>query len=201
MNKTVIAVAIMLILLLSQTAQAADLEEGWYVKLGGVALYGTNPTTGREFGIDWNFTSRLGTFGPFEITQPDLLWPQRMVSIICPTFGTPAGVSVDLIGQLKTSTLYPVSRLDVLYETNYDAAQMMVQLYVRHVDGDEEVIWAENRSGFHTRYVDVLFGTGRIICPSDTIYFQIRTVPEPRQIFAVIFPSLSLILMSWRAKR
>ena len=81
MKKFVVAVAIVVLLLSAQVSQSADLQEGWYVKLGGVAIYGVIPQTGQPVGLGWHFTTPAGQYGPFLVDQPDSTWAQLVVSV------------------------------------------------------------------------------------------------------------------------
>jgi len=199
MKKLSVISAALLLLTLAQIGQAADLQAGWYVKLGGVALYGTDPGSGHEVAVDWSFAGPVGPAGPFEVAQSDPLWPQRTVSVPAST-NVPDGTAVDLFGQPKTPITFAVTRLDLIYETNYVASQMLAQLFVEHTSGQSELLWQESRSGLHNRYATLLAGTGRTLAPSDTIYFRVVAVPEPSGL-SVLLPAIGLLWLERRRTR
>ena len=99
MKRLAIALVVIGLLAVSQVTQAANLEEGWYVKIGAVGILGYTPNVG-PWNYDWDFTSPLGTVGPFLVTQPDPLWPQRLISVQNLN-DVPSGTAVDLFGQLR----------------------------------------------------------------------------------------------------
>lgn len=200
MRKLALAFTLVALLALPLVGHAADLQAGSYVKLGEVALFGFDPSTGRDFGIDWNFTSPLGASGPFVVTQPDPLWPQRMVSVPNTTLGVPAGTAVYLYGQPEAVLPAAATRLDVECETNYDASQMLVELYVQHSDGHAELLWTETRSGHHTGGGNVLW-PWQTISPTDAIYLRVATVPEPSSWLALALPIVGLPWVRRRAAR
>ena len=99
MKRLAIALVVIGLLAVSQVTHAANLEEGWYVKLGGVGILGYTPNVG-PWNYEWDFTSPLGTVRPFLVTQPDPLWPQRVISVQNRD-NVPPGKAVDLFGQLR----------------------------------------------------------------------------------------------------
>ena len=164
-----------------------------------VAFFGYAPDEGM-WGIDWNFTSPLGGAGPFEVTQPNPLWPQRMVTVPNAAHDVPNGTAVYLYGEPEQPIVWPTTDLQITSETNYDSSQMLAQLYVQHDTGLSELLWTEPRSGPHTGGGSVLL-PGQTLLPSDTIYFRVTAVPEPCS-FAVLAASCCGLLggrkLHWR---
>ena len=196
MRKRGVLLAVLIVLALAQACQAADLQAGWYVKLGGVALYGFDGMY--ERGGDWHFEGGLGTFGPFEVTEPGVGWADRLVSVPTSAMGVPAGTTVYLLGEPETEVDFPVSNLLLAYETDYDATQMRVELFVHCAGGDYELLWSQNQSGYAMAIPDVLAGSGRLILPGDSIVFRVTTVPEPSQVLALGLPAALLIGLARR---
>jgi|GEM_PF-2986515 len=199
MKTAIMIVAVLIIALMPQIGQTADLQAGWYVKLGNIALWGFDPVQNREVAVGWYFTTPVGLNGPFEVTQPAPSWPQRMVSV--PTsVNVPSGTSVDLYGSLEKPITFPIYRLDVGHETDYDSSQMLVQLLVQHSNGSVELLWSEPRSGHHLGANNIL-GPSETILPTDTLLFKVVAVPEPSQCAMLTISLLGMLLMRRRASR
>ena len=198
MKRLAIALVVIGLLTVSQVTHAANLEEGWYVKIGAVAFFGVDGDG--MWGIDWDFTSPLETSGPFDVTQPDPLWPQRMVSVSTTMFGVPNGTAIYLYGQPRVPIQRPTTDLQITSETYYDASQMLIQLFVQHGDGSTELLWTEPRSGHHTGGGSVLWPSQTIL-PTDTIYFKVTAVPEPSSCLTVLLPLIGLLWMRRRMEK
>jgi len=180
---------------------AADLQAGWYVKIGGVALFGYDPNTGRDFGIDWRFSGGLGVYGPFEVTQPtepDPLFPQRKVLVPRTVLAVPSGTAVNMYGETEQPMPAPATDLHVVYETDYDSSQMMLWLYVEHANGQSEFLWAEARSGHHYGNTSVL-PQWMTILPSDRLCFTVVAVPEPASYLSLFLGVLGCMPLMRRA--
>ena len=201
MKKGFAVLAVVLLLLSAQVTQAVTLEEGWYVKLGGVAFFGTDPGSGYGYARGWAATSALGTYGPFTVIHPteyDPVFPQRVISVTTTVTGVSAGTAVYVYGELDGPLLSPATRIDVVYETNYDPSKMLLKMYQRHAEGWDELIWTPR----HTYgLADVLDGTGRTIPVGDSIYFQIVAVPEPPQPVLIILGCSALAALVRRQAR
>lgn len=182
--KTRVVVLAVFLFVLSQSVQAADLQAGWYAKAGVVALWGYRG--GYLIGVDWNFVGGTGTYEPYIVTNPDPLWPQRMVQVNQTQTGVPNGTAVYLYGEPEVPVDFPAFALDVGYETDYDPSQMRLELWQHHSDGRDELIWFQGRSGHILASADVLDGTGRTIGVGDSIYFRVVAVPEPSQLATLI---------------
>ncbi len=202
MKKITVVLAVLLLLALAQMGQAADLQAGWYVKFGQIALLGAIPQPPYYTAIDWNFTVTPGTYGPFEVTTDTAQWAEWPVTISVPTTqtGVAAGTSVYLYGQPEVPMSFIADRLDIVYETNYDSSQMIAQLYVQHASGQTDLLWTEPRSGHHWGNVNVL-GLWQYIQPTDTLYFKVVAVPEPSQFLALLTPAVCVLLMKRRTFR
>ena len=196
MKRLAIALVVIGLLAVSQVTQAANLEEGWYVKFSSAALYGFDYALREEVSVGWTFTSGLGTYGPFTISQPNPLWPQRMISVATSVCGVPDKTGINLHGQPDSPFTFVSTRLDFMYETYYDATQVIASLFVQHANGETELIWNENRSGLHNRYATLI----TTILPSDIIYFNVSAVPEPSGVLFII-PATSLMWILRRKMR
>ena len=176
MKRLAIALVVIGLLIVSQVTQAANLEEGWYVKLGGVGILGYTPSVG-PWNYEWDFVGGLGNDGPFVITSPDAFYPQRLVSVPQDTIGVAPGTSLYLWG--KPMSPLPqngiITGIGFHWETNYDAAVMRVDLLMCDPEQSYTTVWSQNKSGFHWGIPDVN------ISISPTTYqpaFRITVIPE-----------------------
>lgn len=190
MRKLVFVLALFL-LLAAQIGQAADLQAGWYVKLGNVAVFGVDPNTRRETAIDWSFAGGLGSYGPFEVTSPGATYPQRVVTVPSTVNGAASGAYIDLTGMPDIPIGFTPNSLQFVYNTYYDVSQMRFDLFVRHSDGTIETLFSETRSGQHSG-VPTVFLLGRYSPISDTLVFRTSVVPEPSSAITLAF-SLAFI--------
>lgn len=203
MKKLAVVLAVAASLATAHAADAANLQAGWYAKIGNVGLSGFDPNSGRDFARGWSATSPLGKFGPFDVThptEPDPLFPQRVIAVPSTVSGVAAGTAVYEYGVLDAPLPAPATYMSVAYETSYDAAQMMLQLCVQHSNGQSELVWGESRSGHHIGNVGVLW-PGQSILPTDTLYFSVVVVPEPSQCAMLALYMLGLLCVRRRMAR
>lgn len=195
MKKLVAALAIVVLLLCAQISQAADLQEGWYVKLGIVQLYCVVPTPPHEVWVTWIPSVQPGAFGPFQVTVDTAQNAPYPVTISVPTtqIGVAAGTEVLILGRLENQISWSATSLYVPYETNYEPSQMRIELFQHRPNGQDELIWSQ-MEGHRTGNVNVLDGSGRTISPDDSIYFKVVVVPEPSQLIAVIMGCCGLFV-------
>lgn len=200
MKKLVVALAIVVLLLSAQISQAADLREGWYVKLGGVAIYGVIPQTGQPVGLGWHFTAPVGQYGPFLVDQPDSTWAQLVVSVTQDVFGVPYGTGVNICLQPEAPIDFWVQSVYFGCDTFYDATQMRLDLFINRADGRSDLIWAQTISGPVVGGPEI-----PLYCHSfgsaDTLSFRIAAVPEVSSLFAILFFSVPFLLQRARISR
>jgi hypothetical protein len=184
MNRAAVVVSVLCLVVLGQAGWAADLQAGWYVKLGLVALWGRDPGTGHEVGVDWNFTGGLGTFGPFEVSGPDMWYPQRMVSVPSSVTGVAPSTSVYLWGEPSRAVDFVVSRVSPFWDTYYDGASMRLELLMYGESTGFTLLWSQTKSG-------VYGGAGNVLSEFQSIpighvpVFRVTTVPEAHSLFVV----------------
>jgi len=182
MRKLALILAVAGLLCLAQASQAADLQAGWYVKLGGVALFGIDPTLQQQVGIDWSFVGGLGDWGPFAVTEPDGSWVQRVIAVPGNAYGIASGTKVDLTGTPLSAVNFIPDTLQFAYGTFYDVTQMRFDLYSQHSDGTLDKLYSETRSGQHTVAPTITLN-GRYNPAADSLIFRTTTVvPEPASI-------------------
>jgi hypothetical protein len=201
MRRNALIIAALAIVTVIGPAQAVDLEAGWYVKLGGVAVWGFDPKIGRDVGYDWNFEGGIGMFGPFEVTQPHRTWPQRMVSVPSAVTGVAPGTAVYLSGAPTATIDFQVDRIDVSYDTLYDPSAIVVQALVLHSDGTEEVLWSHLRSGHAVGSAGVLGTSDRFLLVGDSVAFRVVAVPEPAGAIVLLTGAPLLAALSRRSGR
>ena len=190
MKRLAIALVVIGLLTVSQVTHAANLEEGWYVKIGAVAFFGVDGDG--MWGIDWDFTSPLGVSGPFDVAQPDMLWPQRLVSVPYDVTGVIFGTGVDLYGQPEPPVDFLVQSIFFICDTFYEASQMRLELLIKRANGNTELIWSQTRSGpvlgGPEIPLDDLFGS------DDSFVFRVTTVPEPSSLQVLLLTSVPFVL-------
>ncbi len=183
MKKLVVALAIGVILLSAQVSQAADLQEGWYVKLGMVTLWGFDYGINFYTGTDWHFTGEIGEHGPFTVTSPDPVWAERTIAVNETVTGIAPYTSVYLWGEPENPVTYDVTALGLYCETNYDASCMRLELL--SYDGiDFTLLWTQDKSGFNTGIRNVLSSSQMIPIGSVPV-FRVTVVPEPSSLLIV----------------
>jgi hypothetical protein len=194
MRKAAVVLAVLVVALLPQVGQAADLQAGWYVKLGLVMFYGTIPTPPYEAWVGWDPSITPGAYGPFEVATDATPYAPYPVVVSVPTTqtGVPAGIGVTIHGQPATQFAWTATGLYVPYETNYDPSEMRIELYLHHSSGQDELIW-QQMAGHRTGNVNVLDASGRTISADDSIYFGVVAVPEPPQLMALLLPTLGIL--------
>ena len=176
MKRSAVVVVVVCLLALAQAGWAANLDSSWYVKLSQVALFGYDPNTGHDFGLDWVFTGALGDEGPFRVSSPDPVWAQRMVSVPTSVAATP-GTSVYLWGAPEASVPATVSELTLFWETNYVSSQMRLDLL--SYDGSAfTLLWSQAKSGTNSDFSNVL-GSFQSIPLGSAPVFRVTVVPEP----------------------
>lgn len=178
-------VVLIMSLTLAQLSQAADLQSGWYVKLAGVALFGPISEPPYRTGTDWNFTGELGAYSPFEVSSPDPVWAERMVSVPVSATGVPVGTSVYLWGQPVDPVNYPVDAITFHYETNYDASQMQLQLLMYKPDSGYTLLWSQSQSGYHSAWENGLTFPQKIPVGYVPV-FRVTAVPEPSAMLVLL---------------
>ena len=185
MKKITVVLAVLLLLALAQMGQAADLQAGWYIKLGGVGLFGAIPQSPYYTGTDWNFTTELGTYGPFEVTSPDPVWAERMVSVPVSVTGVSAGTSVYLWGQPIDPVYYPVDDVSFHWETNCDKSVVQLELLMYSPSSGYTKLWSYSQSPYTSDASNVLTFPQKIPVGYVPV-FRVSVVPEPNGLLALL---------------
>jgi len=164
-------------LVFAGATHAADLQAGWYVKLGSVALYGYDSQYGYGV-IDWDFVAGVGDYGPFRITQPAPNWPQRLVTVVSDAHGVLPGTGIDLTGAAGAGPpSFVVQSIYFACETYYDATQMQLSLLIRRTTGVEIPLWTQQQSWLYQAGPQLSLGTS--LDSGDIFVFRVAVVPEP----------------------
>lgn len=150
--------------------------------------------------MDWNFVGGLGVFPPFEVMEPNDNPLYRKVLVISDSTGVPRGTGVDLEGEPAVPVSFRVDAILFHYTTFYDAAHMKLQMVVRRSNGQEEVLWQQNRSGLASGTPEVLDGK-KFVYPGDTIALRVSAVPEPTSALALSLALTGLTLRVCRRRR
>ncbi len=187
MKRFTAILVVIVLAVLSQAGQAADLKAGWYVKLASVALYNSQHQVGTRF----NFTGDLGASGPFYVSSPDPLWAERMVSVPVSAVGVPGGTSVYLWGTPQTIPNYVIDSVSFAWETNCDSSIMQLQLLMYKPDVGYTLLWSHNQSGYNSDNGNVL-RPGLVIPVGYMPVFRVTVVPEPNGLLVLIAGSGAL---------
>lgn len=201
MRKLAVMLGVLLLLGLCGTAPAADLEAGWYVKIGAVGVSGYTPGVG-PWDYEWDCTNAPGSLGPYTLshpTEPDPLFPQIMVSVSNTVSDVPSGTAVDLHGQLRYAVPSDavVTGVSIPLETNYDATQMLLQVLVHHQSGTDDLLWSQTTSG-HIMGTKDISTTMYLVAAGDSLVLRVTTVPEPGSFLCLAVP---LVTFSLRYRR
>ena len=194
MKKFAIVLAVLSLLVLGQVTYAANLQSDWYVKLFGISLYGWD---GQQYQVvDWNFKGGLGQSGPFQVTNPDPVRAERMVSIPNSTSNTPIGTSVYLWGEPARPINWTINEIAVGYDTSYNAAQMRLELLMYKEQVGYTLLWSQNNTGTSWGIHNVLSNSQYIPAGYQPV-FRVTVVPEPAGIM-IILPCLALLFSKMR---
>lgn len=199
MNKPIAILVILLLLGLGSAAHAVDLEAGWYVKLFGVSLGGLVGEGGWQV-VNWHFTGGLGTSGPFEVTSPDPLWAERVVSVPQTVKGVTAGTSVYLWGEPVSSVDFIVRQLGVGYDTLYDASRMRLDVLMYKESEGFTLLWSQGLSGFQQGWPNVLEESQAIPVGYQPV-FRVAVVPEPCSTSAMLVGITLAVVVRRRRKQ
>jgi hypothetical protein len=165
--------------------QAADLQAGWYVKLAGVGMFGPISEPPYRTGTGWNFTGELGMYGPFEVSSPDPVWAERMVSVPVSVTGVAAGTSVYLWGQPTWAVYYPVDALDFYWETNCDKSVVQLELLMYNPSYGYTKLWSYSQSPYNSGFDNVLTFPQEIPIGYVPV-FRVSVVPEPNGVIVLL---------------
>lgn len=185
MKKAVVLLAVLSMLLAASISQAADLQAGWYVKLAGVALFGPISQPPYRMATDWNFTGGLGTYDPFEVTNPDPIWAERMVSVPESATNVPGGTSVYLWGQPVDPIYYPVDAVTFAWETNCDKSVVQLELLMYNPSSGYTKLWSYSQSPYNLGFDNVLAFPQKIPVGYVPV-FRVSVVPEPSGIIVLL---------------
>lgn len=192
-----VVIVVLCMLAFAGATHAADLQAGWYVKLGGFSTRGWNGS--QWAAVEWTFSGGLGVWGPFEVTSPHVWWPQRQVIVHTTVTGVPAGTSVYLWGIPERPIDFAASELVIGWETDYDAANMRLELLMYQEGQGYTLLWAQNQSGYHHDYPNLL-GPSQVIPIGCSPVFRVVVLPEPNPVFALL-AGLPCLLMIRRSSR
>jgi len=190
MRKWAVAVAaIAVVLLLAGSCQAADLQAGWYARLECAELIGWEGP--ESWVIDWTPASGLGQVGPL-LVEEDPYYPPHGRRL---TLTEDAAVSPGILFEdtwVPDWTHPSYGELGLLWDTDYDASKMQLQVYLHRGDGEEELVWNQSRSGHAWGGEDILLSLR--LQPGDSVAFRLLVIPEPTGLAALAAAFAILVL-------
>lgn len=191
MRKLAVILVVLLLLCLCGTAQAVDLEAGWYVKIGDISMMMHDGPY--QYGMNWYLTTpTTGSYPPFEVTSENPSW-QRVITIPN-SVSVPSGTSITFEGQPQVHTDLLIDRVDVLFQTDYDASRLALDLIWKHVNGTESLLRRQDQSGYVGGGLSALT-PGMSLAQGDSVLIRVSAVPEPASILglgASAFTALAL---------
>lgn len=170
------------VLALPGPSHAVQLQQGWYAWFAGVHLEGPyNPNTGAPYYTTWWYpATSLGQSGPLDISVRPYFPDSRMATVRASTDIQPRVLFEDAGTSAFDRAYYTVS---AMWETDYDADKMRLQLLRRRVGLADELLWEQASSSHQIAqvgsdpmsysYPSPLFG------PGDRLVIRIVAVPEP----------------------
>jgi hypothetical protein len=186
MKKLLLLFAVLLLVGLAPPTQAADLEAGWYVKLGGFFTLGFDGA--QWHAVDWSFVGGLGTFGPFEVTSPHPWWPQREIRVPGTTTA-PTGTALYFWLEPEVPVSYDVYEAVPRWETSYDASRMRLEMLIGREGEPLALLWAQDQSGSNWGYHNVLTGLQHIPAGYQPV-LRVVVLPEPGCLMCVVCGSM-----------
>ena len=168
---------------LQATADSATLDSSWYVHLNWAEVYNYQLDPVNNFYYqaiyDGNFTTPVGQYGPFAVTNPGSSpFGARFVTIPVTAQGSP---SDNLIIPFTTTSGLTNAYVSFSCYTNYDPSQMYVSLWQVLSNGTNVELWSQTKSGAQAGGPDIFQPV-----TSQNYYFLISVVPEPSSIAALL---------------
>jgi len=192
MKKLSVISAVLLLLILAQVGQAADLQAGWYANVYAVEVYTygyqgmPQLTTGAYF-----YSTPPGQYGPFKVwggnPQVDF---ERDVSVPSSALNLGADQSLVLPLTIPLSNGTRIAYLSFAWQTDYDGSQMYIDLWRTRASGATEQVWAQRQSGLQFNTTHVAFDATL----DGPYYFKVNVVPEPPTVMPILLGIAGLAL-------
>ncbi len=167
---------------LQTAANSATLQAGWYVDIFGVQLSFLN---GPDI-LDGHFTSLVGTYGPFQVTDPTS--PDNEARIVTVPSTTAASSADSLALPFTFGGGFTNAVMSFACYTDYDPSQMHASLWSAPSEGDPVCIWSQMEGGAQ--------GGGSLgifqATVSPSYYFLVTVVPEPSGIAVLLVGILAV---------
>jgi hypothetical protein len=189
MRKAAVLLAVLVVVLLPQIGQAADLQAGWYANVGTMSTAGWRDGVFTSLG--WTFGDQGNVPSYFEVTSPDDWWPQRAVVVSDSITHAVAGATVYLWAVPEIQVDFVLTDVNIHWETYYDASQMQLQLLAYDGVG-YTLLWSEQGVGAHSGYRNVL-DLHQSVPVGSTPVFCVTVVPEPSCLFTLSCPVAVLL--------
>jgi hypothetical protein len=179
MKRLAIVSAVLCLLALGQVVQAADLQTGWYAKIQSIDVFipGDPIWLGPQLvASGYFYQTPPGQYGLFQV---DGGTPnrdnQRYVYVNEDAYGIGLNDSLALPLSFGLTQGTQIAFLSIAWATNYDPAQMQLQLWQNHSNGSSEMLWSQKQGGVKGNSENAAFNT----ILDGTYYFKVSVVPEP----------------------
>lgn len=187
------------ILLPVGSAQAADLQAGWYAYIDAVHVYSYDDlgqlllVGGAQF-----YDTPPGQYGPFTVTDGQYhSWYQRSISVPSSVYGVGSDQSLILPMLLPLSVGQEIAFLEIGIGTNYDSSQMYLQMWRQHLEGGpDELIWERKQSGIGGFSGNIAYDT----VYTGPYYFKVNVVPEPSSFIGLLVVAVPVLHIARRRK-
>lgn len=179
MRRSAVALVVLLLLALCPALHAADLHEGWYMRVNGPQVY-TDVDGRPELRADGQFTTPFGVYGPFTVSSGGF-YPSsfyRYVSVDTDAFGVGPDDSLVLPLTFGMGDTESFLYMRISWATNYDPTHVFLEFWRIRMDGTEERVWSQQTAGPTHGSADILYNATH----EGGFYFKVNVVPEPSSV-------------------
>ena len=179
MRRTAVILAVVILLALSQAAQAVEVEAGWYVKFGEISLQGYYGPD--EWVENWYPESALGQSGILFVEEGTPFWRSRKTTVTADTYVEP-GVLFEDYGSYAGQ--YPYYQLvNMAWETDYDATRVQLRVFRHRGGGADELIWSQTQSGYAVGGANIW--NSYPLQDGEQIVVRLVAIPEPSSLAGI----------------
>ncbi|HET6456697.1 MAG TPA: PEP-CTERM sorting domain-containing protein [Armatimonadota bacterium] len=184
-------------LVLTIPAPAADLQEGWYVRVSSVHIWQYDQLNDPFIRDEGDFyDTPPGQYGPFQVS--DGTYHSTIDRWVSVPSAISAGPGDSLVMPLTFGMTLgePIAYLGFYWETNYDPSQMRLEFWQEnYYTSVQELLWAQTLSSYRyggaTPLTDATY--------EGQFFVKIAVIPEPSSM--IIFSAGLGILSALRRRR
>ena len=193
MKRLAVVMVLSSLLALGKSAQAVQIEAGWYAICDGIDLLGDGPD---PWGARWYATSALGQFGPLLVENVGPPDHGRKVTVLENVTAEPGAVLFEDYGRYTGVDGYRYVFVDIGWRTDYDANRIQLRLY-RHLKGSpDELVWSQTQSGYELGHGNVW--SSYPLLSGEEVVLRLVVVPEPASLAGLAVGAGILLLRTRR---